>query len=349
MLNRLRDWLCPDLGIDLGTVNTLITVRGKGVVVNEPSVVALEKKSQQILGRGAAVGKLARQMVGRTPGSIEAVKPVRHGVITDFVLCEQMLRYFMQKAAPQRSAMRPRVVIAVPSGISPVEKRAVFNSAERAGAGRIYLVEKAKAASIGAGLPISEPLASMVCDIGGGTTESAILSLGEIVASRSSRIAGEAMDEAIVDYVRQRFSLRIGIATAEQLKLDVGSASPLDDELTTEVRGLDAISGIPRKAIITSEEVRLALEDSLWKIVNNIKATIEVCDPELIGDLADTGIMLTGGGAMLRNCDQFFRDHLGIPVRIASEPLTTVAQGTAICLEHLQHWRKKMQTEGVGF
>ncbi|MBT5020048.1 MAG: rod shape-determining protein, partial [Planctomicrobium sp.] len=343
MLNRLRDWYCPDLGIDLGTVNTLITMRGDGVVVNEPSVVALEKKSRQILGRGAAVGKLARQMVGRTPGSIEAVKPIRHGVITDFLLCEQMLRYFMKKAAPQKSGMRPRVVIAVPSGITPVEKRAVFNSAERAGAGKIYLIEKAKAASIGAGLPISEPLANMVCDIGGGTTESAVLSLGEIVASRSSRIAGETMDEAIVDYVRQRYSLRIGIATAEQLKIEVGSAYPLDNELNTEVRGLDSISGIPRKAIITSEEVRLAMEDCLWKIVNNIKATIEVCDPELIGDLADTGIILTGGGALLRNSDQFFREHLGIPVRIDPQPLTTVARGTAICLEHLQYWRRSFQ------
>lgn len=349
MLNRLRDWFCPDLGIDLGTVNTLITLRGEGVVVNEPSVVALEKKSRQILGRGAAVGKLARQMVGRTPGSIEAVKPIRHGVITDFLLCEQMLRYLMKKAAPQKSGMRPRVVIAVPSGITPVEKRAVFNSAERAGAGRIYLIEKAKAASIGAGLPISEPLANMVCDIGGGTTESAILSLGEIVASRSSRDAGESMDEAIVDYVRQRYSLRIGTSTAEQLKIEVGSAYPLDNELNTEVRGLDSISGIPRKAVITSEEIRLALEDSLWKIVNNIKATIEVCDPELIGDLADTGIILTGGGALLRNSDHFFREHLGIPVRLDPQPLTTVARGTSICLEHLQHWRRSFQTEGAGF
>ena len=349
MLNRLRDWLCPDLGIDLGTVNTLITVRGEGVVVAEPTVVALDRKSRQILGRGAAVGKLARQMVGRTPGSIEAVKPVRHGVITDFQLCEQMLRSFLRKAAPQKGGMRPRVVIAVPSGISPVEKRAVFNSAERAGAGRIYLVEKAKAASIGAGLPITEPLASMICDIGGGTSESAILSLGEIVVSRSNRIAGEAFDEAIVDYIRQRYSLRIGAATAEQLKIEIGSAYPLDTELSTEVRGLDSISGIPRKAVITSEEIRQAVEDCLWKIVSNIKATIEVCDPELIGDLADTGLVLTGGGALLRNCDLFFREHLGIPVRIDPEPLTTVARGTAICLEHLQYWRRRFQTEGVGF
>lgn len=349
MLNRLRDWLCPDLGIDLGTVNTLITVRGEGVVVDEPTVVALDQKSRQILGRGAAVGKLARQMVGRTPGGIEAVRPVRHGVITDFVLCEQMLRYFFRKAAVQKAGMRPRVVIAVPSGITAVEKRAVFNSTERAGAGQIYLIEKAKAAGIGAGLPISEPLANLVCDIGGGTTETAILSLGEIVVSRSSRTAGEAMDEAIVDYVRQRYSLRIGMATAEQLKIDIGSAYPLDDELSAEVRGLDSISGIPRKAMITSEEVRQALGESLWKVVSNIKACIEVCDPELIGDLADTGLVLTGGGALLRNIDLFLREHLGIPVRIDADPLTTVAHGTAICLEHLHHWRRRFQTEGAGF
>lgn len=349
MLNRLRDWLCPDLGIDLGTVNTLITLRGEGIVLNEPTIVARSKQTGQILGKGTAIGKLARQMVGRTPNSIESVRPVRHGVITDFQLCEQMLRYFMKKAAPQSGGMRPRVVIAVPSQISPVEKRAVFNSAERAGAGRIYLVEKAKAASIAAGLPISEPLASMVCDIGGGTTETAILSLGEIVASQSSRVAGDEMDEAIRDYIRQRYSLRIGTGTAEQIKMEIGSAAPLDNELSAEVRGLDSISGIPRKAMITSEEVREALIECLWKIVNSIKSTIEVCDPELIGDLADTGLILTGGGAMLRNSEEFFREHLGIPVRIDDEPLTTVARGTAICLEHLQHWRRRFQTEGAGF
>lgn len=349
MLNRLRDWLCPDLGIDLGTVNTLITVRGDGVVLDEPSVVALERESRQILGRGAAIGKLARQMVGRTPGSIEAVHPVRHGVVTDFELCESMLRYFIRKASRQQGGMRPRVILAVPAEITAVEKRALYNSAERAGAGRIYLIDQAKAASIGAGLPISEPLASMVCDIGGGTTEAAVLSLGECVAGRSIRIAGDDMDEAIVDYVRRRYSMRIGKPTAEQLKIDIGSAAPLEAELSAEVRGLDSISGIPRKAILTSEEVREALEDCLWKIVNCLKGTIEQCHPELIGDLADTGLMLTGGGALLRNIDLFLREQLGIPVRIDPEPLTTVARGTAICLEHLQHWHRRFQTEGAGF
>ncbi len=349
MLNRLRDWLCPDLGIDLGTVNTLITVRGEGVVVNEPSIIALEKKSRQILGRGTAIGKLAKQMVGRTPGSISAVHPIRHGVITDFELCESMLRYFIRKAAKQSGGMRPRVIIAVPSEISPVEKRAVYNSAERAGAGKIYLIEKAKAASIGAGMPISEPIANMVCDIGGGTTEAAVLSLGEIVACESVRIAGDDMDIAIIEYLRNRYSLRVGKPTAEQLKINIGSAAPLDTELNCEVRGLDSISGIPRKIILTSEEIREALEDCLWRVVNCVKATLEGCDPELIGDLADSGLMLTGGGALLRGIDRYLSEHLGIPVRIDHDPLTTVARGTAICLEHLQHWNKNLETEGVGF
>ena len=349
MFNRLRDWLCPDLGIDLGTVNTRITARSEGVLLDEPSVLAMEKKTRQILGRGRAIGKLARQMVGRTPQSILAVHPVRHGVIADFELCEAMLRYFIQKASPKTGGMRPRVVIAIPGEISAVEKRAVHNSAERAGAGRVFLIDQAKAASIGAGLPISEPLASMVCDLGGGTTEAAVLSLGEIVSSRSIRVAGNDMDAAIVDYVRHRYSLRIGTPTAEQLKLSIGSASPLDAELHTEVRGLDSISGIPRKATITSEEIREALEECLWKIVSALKAAIEECDPELIGDLADTGLMLSGGGALLRNLDRYLREHLGVPVRVDHDPLTTVARGTAICLEHLQHWGNRLQTEGAGF
>jgi rod shape-determining protein MreB and related proteins len=349
MLNRLREWLCPDLGIDLGTVHTRIALRGEGVVIEEPSVVALERQSGRILGRGTAIGKLARQMVGRTPDSIQAVHPLRHGVVTDFDLCQAMLRYFIRKAARQGGGMRPRVIVAVPAELTVVEKRAVYNSVERAGAGRIFLIDQAKAASIGAGLPISEPLASMVCDVGGGTTEAAVLSLGEIVASRSVRIAGEDMNDAIVEYLRQRYSMRIGRSTAEQLKIDIGSAAPLDTERSCEVRGLDSISGIPRKAVLTSEEVREALEECLWKIVNCLKATIEQCDPELIGDLADTGLMLTGGGALLRNIDLFLREHLGIPVRIDPEPLTTVARGTAICLEHLDHWQRRFQTEGAGF
>ena len=300
MLSRLRNWLCPDLAIDLGTANTLIAVQGRGVIVDEPSVVALRKGTRSVLGKGTAVGKLAKQMLGRTPDSITAVRPLKDGVITDFELCEAMLRYFIKKASRQSGGLRPRVVIAVPGGITPVEKRAVFNSAERAGAGRVYLLEESKAAGIGAGLPISEPMASMVCDIGGGTTDVAILSLADVVVSRSIRIAGDEMDEAIVEYLKRHFSLRIGEQSAEHVKIDVGSAFPLEQELTTEVSGLDTISGVPRKAIITSEEIREALRGPVEAILNCVKAVIEHCKPELVADLADTGLVLTGGGALLR-------------------------------------------------
>ena len=345
MLHRFRQWMCPDLGIDLGTANTLVALQGSGIVIDEPSVVALQKGTRQVLGRGTAVGKLAKQMLGRTPDSITAVRPLKDGVITDFELCEAMLQYFIKKAARQGRGLRPRVVIAVPGGITPVEKRAVFNSAERAGAGRVYLIEESKAASIGAGLPISEPMASMVCDIGGGTSEVAVLSLGEIVSSQSCRVAGDEMDEAIIEYMKQHFSLRIGDQTAEQVKLEIGSAYPLERELTCEVRGLDTISGVPRKAVVTSEEIRTALQEPLTSILACVKGVIERCDPELVADLADTGIVLTGGGALLEGLDALMNEQLGIPVRIADEPLTTVARGTAICLEHLNHWRSSFDTD----
>lgn len=344
MLNRLRRWLCPDLAIDLGTANTLVVVQGAGIAVNEPSVVALHKGTRQVLGRGTAVGKLARQMLGRTPDSITAVRPVQDGVITDFEVCEAMLRYFIQKASRSRGGLRPRVVISVPGGITPVEKRAVFNSAERAGAGRVYLIDEARAASIGAGLPISEPMASMVCNIGGGTTEVAIMSLGDIVVSRSLRVAGDEFDEAIVNSLRQHFSLRIGPQTAEQIKIQIGSASRLEQELTAEASGLDTVSGVPRKAILTSEEVRAALREPLATVLAGVRSVIEQCKPELVADLADQGIVLTGGGALLRGLDVFFTEHLGIPCRIADDPQTIVARGAAICLDHLSQWKDSLDT-----
>jgi rod shape-determining protein MreB len=336
------------MGIDLGTVNTLVTVQGEGVVLDEPSVVALEKGSRRVLGRGTAIGKLARQMQGRTPESITAVRPMKDGVITDFELCEAMLRYFLRKAGRGKFGLKPRVVIAVPGSITPVEKRAVFNSAERAGAGRVYLIEESKAAGIGAGLPISEPLASMVCDIGGGTTDVAVFSLGEIVASQSVRVAGDELDRAVVEYLRQHFSLRVGPQTAEQVKIEIGSAYPLMRELVAEVRGLDIVSGIPRKAMVTSEEIREALATPLGAIIDCCRSVIEKCDPELVSDLADTGLMLTGGGALIRGLDDLMREQLGIPIQIADDPLTTVARGTAVCLEHLEHWRESLEGEGGG-
>ena len=349
MFHRLRRFLCPDLAIDLGTANTLVSVQGEGVVLNEPSVVALEKGTRRVLGKGTAVGKLAKQMLGRTPDSITAIRPLKDGVITDFELCEAMLRYFIQKASRQTRGLKPRVIIAVPGGITPVEKRAVFNSAERAGAGRVYLIEETKAAGIGAGLPISEPIASMVCDIGGGTSDVAIFSLGEIVASQSVRVAGDELDDAVVEYLKQRFSLRIGTPTAEKVKIQIGSAYPLEQELTMEVRGLDTISGIPRKAVVTSEEIREALREPVTAILNCVKHCIEQCKPELVGDIVDHGMVLTGGGALLRGLDQLMNEQLGIPVRVADDPLTTVARGTAICLDHLSQWRSSLDDGAKDF
>lgn len=342
MLNRIRQWFCPDLAIDLGTANTLVAVQGEGITLDEPSVVALQKGTRRVLGKGTAVGKLARQMLGRTPDSMSALRPLEDGVITDFELCEAMLRYFIRKASRQSMGFRPRVVIAVPGGITPVEKRAVFNSAERAGAGQVYLIEESKAAGIGAGLPISEPMASMVCDIGGGTTEVAVLSLADIVVSRSIRIGGDEMDEAIVEYMKQHFSLRIGEQSAEQMKIEIGSAFPLEEELTAEVSGLDTISSVPRKAVVTSEEIREAVREPIEAILNCVKNVIEHCKPELVADLADNGLVLTGGGALLRGLDLLMNEQLGIPVRVTEDPLTTVVRGTVICLEHLAQWRDSL-------
>ncbi|WP_237229142.1 rod shape-determining protein [Rubinisphaera sp. JC750] len=345
MRPHLQQWLSPGLGIDLGTANTLIAVLGSGVVVNEPSVVALARDSRRILGRGTAVGKLARQMLGRTPDTITAVRPLSEGVITDFKLCEAMLKYFVRKAIGRSHGFRPRTVIAVPGRISPVEKRAVFHSAERAGAGKVFLIEEPRAAAIGAGLPISEPVASMVCDIGGGTTEVAVLSLGDIVVSKSSRIAGEHFDQAIVDYLRRQYSLKIGQQTAEHIKISIGSAWRLPEEQTYEVRGLDIVSGVPRKAIITSEEIREAMMRILEEIGTCLREVIEQCPPELISDLAETGVILTGGGALLQGIERYLGEFLGIPARADDDPLTTVARGTAICLEHLPQWKPVLMSD----
>jgi rod shape-determining protein MreB len=339
MLGWVRNRICSDLAIDLGTTSTRIGLPGEGVRLDEPSVVAVARGARNVMGRGAAVGRLAHQMLGRTPEGIQAVRPLKHGVISDFQLCETMLRYFLRKASDRTWGLRPRVLIAVPGSITAVERRAVFNTVERAGAGRIFLIDEFRAAGIGAGLPVSEPLASMVCDIGGGTTEVAVMSLADVVASQSIRTAGDAMDEAIIRYLRKRFSLRIGEPTAEHLKITIGSAAPLDHELTAEVSGLDTAGGIPRKAQISSEELREALREPLEDIVDCIRRTIERCQPELIADLADTGLVLTGGGALLRGIDRYLVQQLGIPVRIADSPRLTVTRGALICLDHLDRWK----------
>jgi rod shape-determining protein MreB len=344
MLRRILGLLSPDLAIDLGTANTLVSVAGEGLVLNEPSIVAVEEGTRRILSGGCAVGQLARQMQGRTPSSICVVRPLASGVITDFELCEAMLRYFLRKARRQGLGAKPRVLVAVPGCITPVEKRAVYNSAQRAGARVVFIISEAKAAAIGAGLPIAEPVASMICDIGGGTTEVAVLSLGEVVASQSVRVAGDAMDQSLTDYLKRHYSLRVGLSAAEQLRITIGSAAPLVDELSAEVRGVDTISGLPRKATITSEEVREALAPALVQIVDAVKATLDGCSTDLAGDLVDNGLVLAGGGSLLRGMDHFLSEQTGLPARYCGDPLTAVARGTQLCLEHFDRWRSSMQS-----
>jgi rod shape-determining protein MreB len=344
MLPRFFGLLGWDLAIDLGTANTLISVIGEGLVLNEPSIVAVEEGTSRVVAGGCAVGYLAKQIEGRAPQSISVVRPMAAGVIADFELCEAMLRYFIRKARRQGFRARPRVLVAVPGCITPVERRAVFNSAQRAGASQVFVIDEAKAAAIGAGLPIAEPVASMICDIGGGTTEVAVLSLGDVVASQSIRVGGDAMDRAIVDYLRRHYSLRVSLAAAERLKIDIGSAYPLTHELSDEVRGVDTVSGLPRKAMITSEEIREALDGPLAAIVDAIRATVDDCGTDLASDLADSGLVLAGGGSLLRSLDRYLDEQTGLPTRVMPDPLTAVARGTQICLEHFDRWRTAMRS-----
>jgi len=344
MLHRLRGLLGPDLAIDLGTANTLISVAGEGLVLNEPSVVAVEEGTHQIVAGGCAVGRLAKQMQGRTPGSVTVIRPLREGVITDFELCEAMLRYFIRKVRRHGWGLKPRALVAVPGCITPVEKRAVYNSAHRAGARQVLLMTEAKAAAIGVGLPVGEPVASMICDIGGGTTEVAVLSMSDVVAAESVRVGGDALDRAIVDYLRRNYSLRIGLTMAEKIRIEIGSAYPLEAELVDEVRGVDSISGLPRKATITSEEVREALGDPLARIIETIKSVLDRCSPDLAADLVDNGLVLAGGGALTRGIDRFVTEQTGLPARVADDALSAVAKGTLICLEHLGQWRKTLES-----
>lgn len=344
MLRRLFGLLGSDLAIDLGTANTLVSVVGEGLVVNEPSIVAVEGGTNRILSGGCAVGHLAKQIEGRTPQSICVVRPLLAGVIRDFELCEAMLRYFMRKACRQGFGVKPRVLVAVPGCITPVEKRAVFNSTQRAGAREVFVIPEAKAAAIGTGLPIAEPVASMICDVGGGTTDVAVLSLGDVVAAQSVRVAGDAFDRAIVDYVRRHYNLRIATGAAERLRIEVGSAYPLEQELSGEVAGIDAISRLPRKARVTSEEVREALAAPLLAIVEAIKTTLDDCSAELVSDLLDNGLVLAGGAALTRGLDRYLSEQTGLPTRLCAEPLSAVSRGTYICLEHFDRWRSAVQS-----
>lgn len=346
-LRRLMGLFSLDMGIDLGTCNTLVVVRGEGIVLNEPSVVAVRKGTNEVLKTrdGEAVGLAAKAMVGRTPGSITVIRPLKEGVIADFEITQAMLSYFIRKVHGNRAIAHPRVVIAVPFGITAVEKRAVLNSAERAGAYRVYLIDEPKAASIGAGLPIHEPRASMIVDVGGGTTEVAVLSLDDIAACTSMRVAGDDMDEAIMNYMRRTYNLMIGPQTAENIKIQVGSTAPLPEETKTDVKGRDMISGLPRRAVVTSEEIRESLKEPVGQIIEGVLHTLEQLEPELAADLVDDGICLAGGGALLRGLDTILAKASGLDVRIAEDPLTCVARGTAECLENLDAWAPAMDSD----
>ncbi|MDX9708578.1 MAG: rod shape-determining protein [Trichloromonas sp.] len=328
-----------DLAIDLGTANTLVYLKGKGIVVSEPSVVAVQKDS--VGGRKVlAVGKEAKKMLGRTPGSIVAIRPMKDGVIADFDITEEMLRYFIQKVHNRKTLVRPRIVICVPSGITQVEKRAVKESAESAGAREVYLIEEPMAAAIGAGLPITEASGNMIVDIGGGTTEVAVISLAGIVYAKSVRVGGDKMDEAIVQYLKRKYNLLIGERTAEQIKIEIGSAYPEEEVHTMEVKGRDLVSGIPKTLGINSTEIRDALSETVNAIVEAVRIALERTPPELAADIVDKGIVLAGGGANLRNLDALLRDETGLPVVIAEDPLSCVVLGSGKVLDELDLLRR---------
>src|SRR3989475_3707975 len=335
-LRSLFSMFSSDLAIDLGTANTLVYARGKGIVVNEPSIVAINKNTGEV----EAVGKEAKEMLGRTPGNIVAIKPMKDGVIADFKVTEKMLNYFIQKAHNRKMLVHPRIVIGVPSEITQVEKRAVMDSAYRAKASEVYLVEQAMVAAIGAGLPITEPSGNMVVDIGGGTTDIAVISLAVIVYSKSVRVGGNEMDEAIIQYIKKKYNLLIGERTAEQIKLELGSAFPLDEPITMEIKGRDLIEGIPKTLTITDAEIREALAEPISIIVNAVRVALERTPPELSADIVDRGIVLTGGGSLLKNLDKLLREETGLPVSVAEDPLSSVVLGTGKMLSDFDLLRK---------
>ncbi len=343
--DSLLGWFSVDMGIDLGTCNTLVCVRNEGIVLNEPSVVAVRRGTNRVLNNGNAVGWSAKEMLGKTPGSISAIRPLKDGVISDFEITEAMLSYFIRKVNGRSRIIGPRVVIAVPSGITAVEKRAVLDSAERAGARRVYLVEEPMAAGIGAGLPIAEPTASMIVDIGGGTTEVAIMSLADIASCESIRVAGDDMDEAIITHMKKTYNITIGEQTAERIKIEIGSAAPVDEPQSMDVRGRDNVSGLPRKTVVTSDEVREALQEPCSAIIETVMRTLERAEPELAADLVDNGITLVGGGALLRGIDVLLSNATGLDVVIADDPMTAVARGTSIYLENLSEWKATMESD----
>jgi rod shape-determining protein MreB len=334
VLNSIFSWFSTDLAIDLGTANTLIYVKGEGIVCNEPSVVAVRKDSSASR-RVLAVGSEAKKMLGRTPGSIVAIRPLRDGVIADFEITEQMLRYFIRKIHPGGTSMRPRsrIVIGVPGGITAVEKRAVRESAKSAGARDVYLIEEPMAAAIGAGLRITEPTGNMIVDIGGGTTEVAVISLSGVVFTRSVRVGGDKMDEAIIDHIKRKYNLLIGERTAELIKITIGSAYPGHEIQTMEIKGRDTVAGVPKTIEISDEEIREALMASVSQMVESVRIVLERMPPELASDIMDKGIVLAGGGALLRNLDVLLREETRLPVTLAEDPLTAVVMGAAKLLD----------------
>ncbi|MDX3074504.1 rod shape-determining protein [Streptomyces sp. NPDC058691] len=321
-----------DMAVDLGTANTLVYVRGRGIVLNEPSVVAINTNTGGIL----AVGSEAKKMIGRTPGNIVAVRPLKDGVIADFEITERMLRYFILKIHKRRYLARPRVVVCVPSGITGVERRAVIEAATQAGARQVHIIEEPMAAAIGAGLPVHEATGNMVVDIGGGTTEVAVISLGGIVTAQSIRVAGDELDNAIIQHIKKEYSLLLGERTSESIKLTIGSAFSVDDEEHTEIRGRDLVSGLPKTVVISAAEVRKAIEEPVNAIVDAVKTTLDKCPPELSGDIMDRGIVLAGGGALLRGLDERLRAETGMPIHIAENPLDCVALGAGKCVEEFE-------------
>jgi len=331
LISRFLSLFSSDMAIDLGTAHTLVYVQGKGIVLNEPSVVAIEKNSNKIL----AVGSEAKRMVGRTPGNIAAIRPMKEGVIADFEMAERMLRYFITKVHNRSAFVRPRIIIGVPSRITQVEQRAVKESAELAGAREVYLIEEPVAAAIGAGLPITEPSGNMVVDIGGGTTDIAVISLGGIVYSESVKVAGDQIDSAIINHVKREYSLLIGEHMAERVKLEIGSAYPLPEKAQMMVKGRDLISGIPRTIVLEDTEIREALQESIATIVSAIKVALENTPPELAGDIIDRGIVLTGGGSLLKGLDARLRDETALPIVTVDDPLTSVVLGVGKTLEEL--------------
>src|SRR5277367_5141957 len=339
MFGSLLGWMSRDMAVDLGTANTLVYVRGRGIVLNEPSVVAINVKD----GHPLAVGIEAKRMIGRTPSNIQAIRPLKDGVIADFEICEMMLRYFIRKVHPGRFS-KPRMVVCVPSGITGVEKRAVQEAAEYEGARKAYIMEEPMAAAIGAGLPVHEPTGNMVVDIGGGTTEVAVISLGGIVTSQSVRIGGDELDEAISAFVKKEFSLALGERTAEEIKITLGSAYELEQELHAEIRGRDLVSGLPKTIVVSTEEIRRAIEEPVSAIVDAVKVTLDRTPPELAADIMEQGIVLTGGGAMLHGLAARLQNETGMPIVVARDPLNCVAIGSGQCLEEFEALKRVLIT-----